>query len=112
MGLLCTAGMLNGVFGDGELRHVANWQSRKYTSIWTEEDDEQKTRHIREYFSHECALLWSNGLTQVLTHEPPDTKPEQEPDQAAEPEPDPDPPRKPNVLVMPGRNPSHNGHGG
>lgn len=71
VGLLCTAGMLNGVFGQGELRHVAHWQSRKYTQTWTEEDEGKDVRHIREYFSHECALLWANGTTQILTHEPP-----------------------------------------
>lgn len=71
VGLLCTAGMLNGVFGQGELRHVAHWQSRKYTQTWKEEEEGKDVRHIREYFSHECAILWANGTTQVLTHEPP-----------------------------------------
>lgn len=71
VGLLCTAGMLNGVFGEGELRHVAHWQSRKYTQTWKEEDERKDVRHIREYFSHECAILWANGTTQILTHEPP-----------------------------------------
>lgn len=71
VGLLCTAGMLNGVFGQGELRHVAHWQSRKYTQTWKEEDEGKDVRHIREYFSHECAILWAKGTTQVLTHEPP-----------------------------------------
>jgi len=71
VGLVCTAGMLNGVFGEGELRHVARWQSRKYTQSWQEEDEGKNVRHIREYFSHECAILWANGDTQVLTHEPP-----------------------------------------
>jgi hypothetical protein len=71
VGLLCTAGMLNGVFGEGELRHVAHWQSKKYTQTWKEEDEGKDVRHIREYFSHECAILWANGTTQVLTHEPP-----------------------------------------
>src|SRR5579864_1406482 len=71
VGLLCTAGMLNGVFGQGELRHVAHWQSRKYTQTWNEEDEGKDVRHIREYFSHECAILWANGTTQILTHEPP-----------------------------------------
>ena len=70
VGLLCTAGMLNGVFGQGELRHVAHWQSRKYTQTWKEEDEGKDVRHIREYFSHECAILWANGTTQILTHEP------------------------------------------
>lgn len=71
VGLLCTAGMLNGVFGQDELRHVAHWQSRKYTQTWKEEDEGKDVRHIREYFSHECAILWVNGTTQLLTHEPP-----------------------------------------
>jgi len=70
VGLLCTAGMLNGVFGEGELRHVANWQSRKYTKTWNEEDDGKNVHHTREYFAHECTLLWADGTTQVLTHEP------------------------------------------
>lgn len=80
VGLLCTAGMLNGVFGRDELRHVAYWQSRKYTQTWSEEDEDEgkDVRHIREYFSHECALLWSNGVTQILTHEPPSGKEEVE----------------------------------
>src|SRR5215468_8407981 len=71
VGLLCTAGMLNGVFGEGELRHVAHWQSRKYTQTWTEEDDGKTVHHTREDFTHECSILWANGTTQILTHEPP-----------------------------------------
>jgi hypothetical protein len=69
VGLLCTSGMLNGTFGEGELRHIANWQSRKYTRTWHEEEDGKDVHHTREYFSHECTLLWANGATQVLTHE-------------------------------------------
>ena len=74
VGLLCTSGMLNGTFGQGELRHIANWQSRKYTRTWHEEEDGKDVHHTREYFSHECTLLWANGATQVLTHEPPDER--------------------------------------
>jgi hypothetical protein len=61
--------MLNGIFGEGELRHIAYWQSRKYTVSWQEEDESANVRHTREYFTHECTLLWAQGLTQVLTHE-------------------------------------------
>lgn len=104
VGLLCTAGMLNGLFGEGELRHLANWQSRKYTSTWTEEDDGNKIRHSREYFSHECALLWSNGLTQVLTHEGPDESEEPDRNQEAEPEVAMHKPSNSKVLVMRPRN--------
>lgn len=76
VGLLCTAGMLNGIFGEGDLRHVANWQSRKYTKIWNDDEDGNDVRHIREYFSHECALLWASGKTQVLTHDLPEEEEE------------------------------------
>jgi SAM-dependent methyltransferase len=33
VGLLCTAGMLNGIFGEGETRHIAHWQSVKEEAI-------------------------------------------------------------------------------
>ncbi len=31
VGLLCTAGMLNGVFGEGADRHIAHWRSVRFT---------------------------------------------------------------------------------
>jgi len=70
VGLLCTAGMLNGVFGEGEDRHIAHWCSVKFTDHW-EEDEEDGTRilHDRERFSHELTLVFANGKTQILTHE-------------------------------------------
>ena len=37
VGLLCTAGMLNGVFGGGETRHIAHWQSVKLVDKTEEE---------------------------------------------------------------------------
>lgn len=113
VGLLCTAGMLNGVFGQGELRHLANWQSRKYTKTWREEDDGKIVNHTREYFSHECTLLWVNGSTQVLTHEQPERDNEpSEPTQAElassenEDSQNEDGLRNSNVIVMPVRNTS------
>ena len=70
VGLLCTAGMLNGVFGEGEDRHIAHWRSVKFTDHW-EEEEEDGTRilHDRERFSHELTLVFANGKTQTLTHE-------------------------------------------
>jgi hypothetical protein len=109
VGLLCTAGMLNGVFGEGQLRHVANWQSRKYTKTWQEEEAGNIFRHTREYFSHECALLWADGRTQVLTHEPPqeegaeDWNDEEELPPAVEASAPPQANSKSKVLVMPVR---------
>lgn len=70
VGLLCTAGMLNGVFGDGEDRHIAHWRSVKFTDHWEEEEEDgTKILHDREKFSHELTLVFANGKTQILTHE-------------------------------------------
>ena len=70
VGLLCTAGMLNGIFGEGQDRHIAHWRSVKFTDHW-EEEEEDGTRilHDRERFSHELTLVFANGKTQILTHE-------------------------------------------
>jgi hypothetical protein len=70
VGLLCTAGMLNGVFGERDDRHIAHWRSVKFTDHWEEkEEDGTKILHDRERFSHELTLVFANGKTQVLTHE-------------------------------------------
>jgi hypothetical protein len=70
VGLLCTAGMLNGIFGEGEDRHIAHWRSLKFTDHWEEEEDDgTKILHDRERFSHELTLVFANGKTQMLTHE-------------------------------------------
>ena len=70
VGLLCTAGMLNGVFGEGEDRHIAHWRSVKFTDHWEEEEaDGTKILHDRERFSHELTLVFASGKTQILTHE-------------------------------------------
>jgi len=70
VGLLCTAGMLNGTFGEGENRHIAHWRSVKFTDHWEEEEEDGiKILHDRERFSHELTLVFANGKTQILTHE-------------------------------------------
>lgn len=70
VGLLCTAGMLNGVFGEGEDRHIAHWRSVKFTDHWEEEEAVgTKIMRDRERFSHELTLVFTNGRTQILTHE-------------------------------------------
>ena len=75
VGLLCTAGMLNGVFGEGEDRHIAHWRSVKFTDHWEEqEEDGTRILHDRERFSHELTLVFANGKTQVLTHEKKDSE--------------------------------------
>ncbi|HKV78800.1 MAG TPA: DUF6094 domain-containing protein [Candidatus Sulfotelmatobacter sp.] len=75
VGLLCTAGMLNGIFGEGENRHVAHWRSVKFTNHWEEEEEDgTKILHDRERFSHELTLVFANGKTQILTHEKKDSE--------------------------------------
>ena len=70
VGLLCTAGMLNGVFGEGEDRHIAHWRSVKFTDHWEEEEEDgARILHDRQRFSHELTLVFANGKTQILTHE-------------------------------------------
>jgi hypothetical protein len=70
VGLLCTAGMLNGVFGEGEDRHIAHWRSVKFTDHWEEGDEDgTKILHDRERFSHEPTLAFAHGKTRILTHE-------------------------------------------
>lgn len=75
VGLLCTAGMLNGVFGEGQDRHIAHWRSVKFTDHWEEEEEDgTKILHDRERFSHELTLLFADGKTQILTHEKKDSE--------------------------------------
>ena len=70
VGLLCTAGMLNGVFGEGEERHIAHWRSVKFTDHWEDKEPGGTILiHDRERFSHELTLIFSCGKTQILTHE-------------------------------------------
>ena len=67
VGLLCTAGMLNGIFGTGEDRHVACWQSIK-VSDHIEETEEDGTVIIRdrERFTQRLTLVYADGRTVVL----------------------------------------------
>jgi hypothetical protein len=75
VGLLCTAGMLNGVFGEGDDRHIAHWRSVKFTDHWEEEEEDgTKVLHDREKFSHELTLVFANGKTQILTHQKKEAK--------------------------------------
>ena len=67
--LLATAGMLNGVFGSGEDRHIAHWRSVKFVDHWEEEEPNGTIiKHDRERFSHELSLVFVDGRTQILTH--------------------------------------------
>jgi len=70
--LLATSGLLDGIFGEGDLRHLARWQAVK-TVLRLEEEDENGVTTIREkeQFSHCLNLLYGDGRTSVLTSDPP-----------------------------------------
>ena len=67
VGLLCTAGLLNGIFGQGKERHIARWRTVKSVTTFEVEEDGYKEVHKRERFSNELALIYEDGHTQVLT---------------------------------------------
>jgi 16S rRNA G966 N2-methylase RsmD len=69
VGLLCTAGLLNGVFGSGEDRHIARWRTVKHVTSFSEKIDGYTEIHKRERFSNELALVYEDGRTLILTDE-------------------------------------------
>lgn len=69
VGLLCTAGLLNGVFGEGLDRHIAQWRTVKYVTTFEEKIDGFTEVHKRERFSNELALVYTDGRTLQLTDE-------------------------------------------
>ena len=68
VGLLCTSGLLNGVFGEGEDRHVAYWEAVKMTDHQQEEDENGRAViHEREQFSQRLTLLYGDGRFSLLS---------------------------------------------
>jgi len=70
VGLLCTAGLLNGVFGEGENRHIARWRSVKHVTTFVEEDGDAEIIHHRERWTNELRLVYADGRTLKLTGAP------------------------------------------
>jgi hypothetical protein len=67
IGLLCTAGMLNGIFGEGENRHIAHWQSIKVVDHFEEiADDGTVTQRDRDRFTNRVSLVFADGRTATL----------------------------------------------
>ena len=48
VGLLACSAMLNGSFGEGEMRHIAHWRSVKYLDELNEEGDAEGETIIRK----------------------------------------------------------------
>jgi hypothetical protein len=70
--ILACSGALDGILGEGKLRHLARWQAVK-TILRVEEEDDEGVTTIREkeQFSHSLNLLYCTGETAVLTSDPP-----------------------------------------
>ncbi len=67
VGLLACSGLLNGIFGSGDQRHIAFWQAVKILDK-TEEEDEQGIVTVREKerFSNELTVVYSTGEVAML----------------------------------------------
>ena len=66
IGLLSTAGLLNGIFGSGDRLHVAAWKTKKRVIKTEETKDEKITIREREQFVHELAVAFANGETALI----------------------------------------------
>ncbi|MGB7593269.1 MAG: DUF6094 domain-containing protein [Terriglobia bacterium] len=67
VGLLACSGLLNGIFGFGDQRHIAFWQAVKIVDK-TEEEDEQGVVTVREKerFSNELTVVYSTGQVAIM----------------------------------------------
>lgn len=70
VGLLCTADLLNGVFGEGEDRHIARWRSVKHVTTFVEQERDAEVIHHRERWTNELRLVYADGRTLKLTETP------------------------------------------
>lgn len=69
-GILSCSGLLNGVFGSGDLRHVACWQTGKIVDRFEETDENEVTTiRERERFTQALTLVYTDGRTAELSEE-------------------------------------------
>jgi hypothetical protein len=61
VGVLCTAGLLNDVFGQGSERHIARWRMVKSVTVFELKENGFKEIHKRERFTNELALIHEDG---------------------------------------------------
>ncbi len=66
VGLLACSGLLNGIFGSGDQRHISCWQAVKVTDKTEEEEDGVITIREKERFSNELTLVYSTGEVAIL----------------------------------------------
>jgi len=66
VGLLACSGLLNGIFGSNDQRHIAFWQAVKVVDKTEEEEDGVITVREKERFSNELTLVYSTGEVAIL----------------------------------------------
>jgi hypothetical protein len=66
VGLLACSGLLNGIFGSADDRHIAFWQAVKVVDKTEEEEDGVITLREKERFSNELTLVYSTGEVAIL----------------------------------------------
>jgi hypothetical protein len=67
VGLVACSGLINGIFGSGEERHIAAWKSKKVTTKFTEEEEDGTTViRERERFVQELSIVFATGETGTL----------------------------------------------
>ena len=81
VGLLCTSGLMNGAFGEGEERHIARRRTQKVVTVINEEKSEDGATVTRtiERFSHDLALVYEDGRMLTLGTEAPTEDEQEEP---------------------------------
>jgi hypothetical protein len=80
VGLLCTAGLMNGIFGEGPDLHVAYWESVKVVDRAEEQESDGEVTIIREKerFSQCLTLLYGDGRIALLSEKPSEKAPPKE----------------------------------
>jgi hypothetical protein len=66
VGLLACSGLLNGIFGSGDQRHITFWQAVKVVDKTEEEEDGVITVREKERFSNELTVVFSTGQVAIL----------------------------------------------
>ena len=64
--LLACSGLLNGIFGSKDQRHIAFWHAIKIIDKTEEEEDGVITVREKERFSNELTLVYSTGQVTIL----------------------------------------------
>ena len=66
VGLLACSGLLNGIFGQNDDRHISFWQAVKVVDKTEEEEDGIITVREKERFSNELTVVFSTGQVAIL----------------------------------------------